>query len=156
MAFKRSRKLSSWRSISLHTWAKPRDPTVYGSLEIDATNALEYVHAQAATSSVKVTLTHLVGKAIADAIALRPEVNAIVRRGSAIYERDSIDIFFQVALDGGEDLSGAKLEAVDRKTVLEIARELAERADRIRSHRDDRLTNKRALIARMPPALRPT
>lgn len=154
MAFKRSRKRSSWRSIALQTWRKPQDPTVYGSLEIDATNALSYVQTQAETSGVKVTLTHLVGKAIADAIALRPDVNAIVRRGSVIYERDSIDVFFQVALDGGEDLSGAKLERVDQKTVLEIARELGERAERVRSHRDDRLTNKRALIARMPSALR--
>jgi pyruvate dehydrogenase E2 component (dihydrolipoamide acetyltransferase) len=152
--FKRSRNLSSWRRISLHTWDKPRDPTVYGSLEIDATNALEYVHAQAAASGVKVTLTHLVGKAVADAIALRPEVNAIIRRGNAIYERDSIDVFFQVALEGGEDLSGAKIEAVDRKSVVEIARELSERAERIRSHRDAGFTQKRALIARMPRALR--
>lgn len=154
MTFKRSRKLSSWRSISLHTWGKPRDPTVYGSLEIDATNALEYVHEQGASAGLKVTLTHLVGKAVAEAIALRPDVNAVIRRGNAIYERDSIDVFFQVALDGGEDLSGAKVTGADRKSVVEIARELAEGAERIRGHRDDRLTQKRALIARMPRAVR--
>jgi pyruvate/2-oxoglutarate dehydrogenase complex dihydrolipoamide acyltransferase (E2) component len=152
--FRRSRAQSSWRSISLHTWGKPRDPTVYGSLDIDATNALEFVHAQAAASGAKVTLTHLVGKAAADAIALRPEVNAVIRHGRTIYERDSIDIFFQVALDGGEDLSGAKIEAVDRKSVVEIARELTERADRIRAHRDDRFTQRRALITKVPAVLR--
>lgn len=152
--FRRSRSQSSWRSISLHTWGKPRDPTVYGSLDIDATNALELVHAQAAASGVKVTLTHLVGKAAAMAIARRPDVNAVIRRGRAIYERDSIDVFFQVALDGGEDLSGAKIEAADHKSLVEIARELSERAERIRAHRDDRFTQKRALITKVPAVLR--
>jgi pyruvate dehydrogenase E2 component (dihydrolipoamide acetyltransferase) len=151
--FRRSHAQSSWRSISLHTWSKPRDPTVYGSIDIDATNALDFVHAQTAASGVKVTLTHLVGKAAANAIAARPEVNSVIRRGHTIYERDSIDVFFQVALDGGEDLSGAKVDAADRKSVVEIARELNERAERVRA-RDDRFTQKRALITRVPAALR--
>jgi len=152
--FRRLRTLSSWRSISLHTWSKPRDPTVYGSLEIDATNALELLHAQTAASGVKVTLTHLVGKAIADAIAVRPDVNAVIRRGRTIYQRDSIDVFFQVAFEGGEDLSGAKVDGADRKSLVEIARELADRAERIRSHHDDRLTEKRAIVSKVPSVLR--
>lgn len=152
--FRRLRRLSSWRSISLHTWSAPRDPTVYGSLELDATAALEYVRAQSERTGVKVTLTHLVGKAIANAIAARPEVNAVVRRGRTIYERDSVDVFFQVAFDGGEDLSGAKIDGAADKSVVEIARELGERAAQIRAHRDQRLTQKRALIARLPTSLR--
>jgi len=152
--FRRARTLSSWRSISLHTWRAPRDPTVYGSLDVDATRALDFVHAQSVASGVKVTLTHLVGKAIGLAIAERPEVNAVVRRGRTIYQRDSIDVFFQVAFDGGEDLSGAKVEAADRKSVVEIARELAAHAEHIRAHRDDRLARERALLTSLPPALR--
>jgi pyruvate/2-oxoglutarate dehydrogenase complex dihydrolipoamide acyltransferase (E2) component len=153
-SFKRSRKLSSWRSISLHAWGKPRDPTVYGNLEIDASHALEYVRAQSDASGAKVTLTHLVGKAIADAIATRPDVNAVIRRGRTIYERDSIDVFFQVAFEGGEDLSGAKIQNADRKSLLQIASELTDRAQRIRTHGDEQLTEKRAFITRLPSPLR--
>src|SRR5689334_18464953 len=113
--FRRVRRLSSWRRISVHAWAEPSDPTIYGLIEIDAQNALDYCKAQSQLSATKVTLTHLVGKAVAEAIALRPEVNAVVRRGHYIYERNSIDVFFQVALDEGENLSGAKIEGADRK-----------------------------------------
>lgn len=152
--FRRSRKHSSWRSLSLHTWSAPNDPSVYGSLEIDATHALEYVHAQSEASGVKVSLTHLVGKAVACAIAARPEINAVIRRGRVIYERDSVDVFFQVALDRGEDLSGAKVAGADRKSVVEIAHELAERVERIRAHHDEQLTEQRALLTKLPSALR--
>src|SRR3712207_5589497 len=101
--FRRLRRLSSWRRISLHAWPDPSDPTIYGVIEIDAQNALDYCKQQSQLSSTKVTLTHLVGKAVAEAIALRPDVNAIIRRGCTVYERDSIDVFFQVALDEGEN-----------------------------------------------------
>src|SRR5688572_14173976 len=125
--FRRLRKLSSWRRISLDAWSAPNDPTIYGMVEIDAHNALEYCKAQSDASSVKVTITHLIGKAVAEAIALRPDVNAVVRRGRYVYERDSVDVFFHVAFDEGENLGGAKVEAADKKSVIDIARELQTR-----------------------------
>lgn len=40
--------------------------------------ALVYLEELSKDRAVKVTLTHLVGKALADAIARRPEVNAVI------------------------------------------------------------------------------
>jgi pyruvate dehydrogenase E2 component (dihydrolipoamide acetyltransferase) len=138
----------------LHTWQPPHDPTVYGTLEVDAQNALDFLAERSEQSGLKITITHLVGKAVAEAIAARPDVNAVVRRGRHIYQRESVDIFFQVAFDGGEDLSGAKISNVDRKSVEEIARELAERAARVRAHADRELTPQRELLSRIPAFLR--
>jgi pyruvate dehydrogenase E2 component (dihydrolipoamide acetyltransferase) len=152
--FRRVRKLSSWRRISLHAWGEPSDPTIYGVIEVDAQNALDYCQELSRTSSVKVTLTHLVGKAVAEAIALRPDVNAMIRRGCYVYERSSIDVFFQVAYDEGEDLSGAKITGADKKSVVEIGRELQERAERVRAHRDRGLTRGSRQLANLPPRLR--
>jgi pyruvate/2-oxoglutarate dehydrogenase complex dihydrolipoamide acyltransferase (E2) component len=152
--FRRLRRLSSWRKLSLLAWEAPSDPTMYGMMEIDAQNALDYVRRQSEAASVKVTLTHLVGKAVAEAIAARPDVNAVIRRGRYVYERDSIDIFFQVALDGGEDLSGAKVEAADKKSVVEIASELHEKAERVRARNDPKVTRLSRRLALMPGALR--
>jgi pyruvate/2-oxoglutarate dehydrogenase complex dihydrolipoamide acyltransferase (E2) component len=152
--FQRLRRLSSWRKLSLLAWDAPRDPTMYGTLEIDAQNALDYVRRQSEAASVKVTLTHLVGKALAEAIAARPDVNAVIRRGRYVYERDSIDIFFQVALDGGEDLSGAKVEAVNKKSVVDIACELHEKAERVRARDDPKVTRLSRRLALLPGGLR--
>jgi pyruvate/2-oxoglutarate dehydrogenase complex dihydrolipoamide acyltransferase (E2) component len=154
VSFKRLSKLSSWRRISLSTWDRPRDPTVYGWLEVDLTRAEKYLEQLNAQPGTKVTITHLVGKALAVAIAARPEVNAVVRRGRQIHQRDSIDVFFQVAYEGGENLSGAKVCAADQKSLREIANELDARARTIRAHAEHELKRPDAATARVPPFLR--
>jgi pyruvate dehydrogenase E2 component (dihydrolipoamide acetyltransferase) len=136
--------------MALHAWNAPRDPTVYGVLDVDADNAQRYVERLREESGKRVTLTHVIGKAVAVAIAERPEVNAIVRRGR-LYVRDSIDIFFQVTFDAGENLAGAKLVGVDKKSVPEIADELSQRAERIRVKKDDPTQKSASLLSRMPP-----
>jgi pyruvate dehydrogenase E2 component (dihydrolipoamide acetyltransferase) len=132
--FKRETKLSSWRRMALHAWAPPSDPTVYGSLDIDAAAALDAIRALRARTGMRVTITHLVGRAIALAIKERPEVNAIVRFGS-LHRRESVDVFFQIAFEGGENLNGQKIERADEKDLVAIARELEEGARAVREKR---------------------
>jgi len=138
--------------MAVHAWNPPRDPTVYGVIDVDATNALSFIRDQRESSGVKVTLTHLVGKALACAIAERPEVNAIIRRGR-IWVRDTVDIFFQVSFEGGENLAGAKIARANEKSVVEIARELAKRAERIRDKKDDPTQKSARLLGQLPPSL---
>jgi pyruvate dehydrogenase E2 component (dihydrolipoamide acetyltransferase) len=129
--FRKVDRLSTWRRVALHAWRAPNDPTVHGSLELDVGEALELLKELRAKTGLKLTVTHLVGRAIALAIRERPEVNAIVRFGR-LYQRDSIDVFFQVAFEGGENLGGHKVAGADRKSLVEIARELAEGASKVR------------------------
>jgi pyruvate dehydrogenase E2 component (dihydrolipoamide acetyltransferase) len=138
--------------LAVHTWEPPRDPTVYGILDIEIEAAQRHVAALRAESGQRVTLTHLVGKAVAMALRERPEVNAIERRGR-LWVRDSIDVFFQVAFDDGENLAGAKVASADEKSVVEIAQELSERAERIRGRRDDPTQTSAAKLAKLPPWL---
>jgi pyruvate dehydrogenase E2 component (dihydrolipoamide acetyltransferase) len=149
----RERKLSSWRRISISAWDKPRDPSVYGWLELPVQRALAYLERLSRDSGTHVTLTHLVGKALALAIRERPEVNAVIRRGRQVYVRESIDVFFQVAFDQG-NLSGAKVSDADRKSLPEIARELAERASAIRNKQAHELARSDRTLDRMPALLR--
>lgn len=146
-------KASSWRLISMSAWGRPRDPSVYGWLDLDVSRALGYLDALASSGAPKVTLTHLVGKAAALAIAACPEVNAVIRRGR-VQPRERIDVFFQVAFEHGRNLSGAKIEAADRKSVLAIASELAERAAAIRGHQSHALSRSDATMSRVPTPLR--
>jgi pyruvate/2-oxoglutarate dehydrogenase complex dihydrolipoamide acyltransferase (E2) component len=152
--FRRVRKLSSWRRISLSAWERPSDPTVYGWLDIDVSRALAYLEALSRDTSSKVTLTHLVGKALALAIAEHPDVNGIVRRGRHIYTRSTVDIFFQVAYESGGNLSGAKVSRADEKPLDEIAAELTGRARAIRSHDSHELSRSDASLGGVPPVLR--
>ena len=153
-AFKRLSSLPTWRRISLGTWSKPQDPSVYGWLDIELSRASAYLAALNAQQPVKVTMTHLVGKAVALAIAARPEVNAVIRRGRQVYQRQGIDVFFQVAYEGGENLSGAKVSDADQKSVIEIAQELAARVQSIRGRAHHELSRPDALTGRMPALLR--
>lgn len=129
--FRKVERLSTWRRLALHAWRAPNDPTVHGALEVDVGEALELIKELRATSGLRLSVTHLVGRAIALAIRERPEVNAIVRFGR-LYQRDSIDVFFQVAFEGGENLGGHKVVGADEKSLLEIARELAAGASKVR------------------------
>lgn len=135
------RRLSTWRKVALSAWDAPRDPTAYGTLDLDCENALAYLAAVKERSGESVSLTHLTGKAIATAMAERPEVNAFASRGRLVL-RDTIDVFFQVAFfddheqRAGANLAGAKVARADEKTLVDIGRELRERATAIRKNSD--------------------
>ncbi len=148
----RRAKLSTWRRMALHTWSPPRDPTVYSTLTIDMTEALPFLERKRAEAGVRVTPTHLVAKAIAQALKQHPESNAVLRRG-AIWVRESVDVFLQIVSDGGEELSGTKIARADEKTIVELARELHERAERIRAHRDPELETTKKTLDRLPSFL---
>jgi pyruvate/2-oxoglutarate dehydrogenase complex dihydrolipoamide acyltransferase (E2) component len=148
--FHAEKGLSTWRKVALSTWGEPLNPTAYGILELDCGPALAYVAKLREASGEKVTITHLVGKIIALAIAAHPEVNGFVSMGRLML-RETVDIFFQVAFfddevgkDGPREklrsteskkanLAGAKIREVDKKSVVDIARELREKAEAIRS-----------------------
>jgi pyruvate dehydrogenase E2 component (dihydrolipoamide acetyltransferase) len=146
-------KQSSWRKLALSTWSRPHDPSVYGWLELDVSRALAYLARVEQTTAVKVTLTHLIGKALAVALARYPDANARVARGR-IVAHDSVDIFFQVAYERGDNLSGATIRGVDRKSLAHIARELTERAAAIRSHKTHDLARSDRRMSRVPASLR--
>lgn len=132
-------------------WQAPNDPQIYGSIDIDATRMLAYV-ADARARGHKLTVTHLVGRALARAIAAVPDINVRLLAGYAI-PRPSVDIFFITAVQGGEDLSGVKVEHADEKSAVEIAAELRARATAMKEGRDPDLAKTKHLMERLPNRL---
>jgi pyruvate/2-oxoglutarate dehydrogenase complex dihydrolipoamide acyltransferase (E2) component len=159
-------KLSTWRKVALSAWGPPRDPTAYGTLDLDCEEALAYLAALKKETGESISLTHLTGKAIALAIAESPEVNAFVARGKLAL-RDSVDVFFQVAFfDEHEEkstalkttrkdanLAGAKVAHADEKTLVEIAKELRGRATAIRKKSDAETAKAARAMASLPGSL---
>ena len=139
---------SSFRKLAVASWRAPNDPTIYGTMAIEMTDALAYIE-RARAGGVKVTVTHLVARAVALALRKNEELNAKVHLGRIVL-RDTVDIFLQVSVDGGADLSGVKIERADEKGVAEIARELSDHAARIRAGRDPALQRSRNLVRSLP------
>lgn len=148
-------RAEGWRKVASATWRGPLDPQIYGDLEIDATGLLAFVEEARAATEVHLTVTHLVGRALAHALAENPDLN-VRKRGSKFIPRDDVSIFFVVAVDGGKDLSGVKVRQADRKSAVDIARELTERAGRIRTGEDAGFGRSKTVLKRTPlPVLRP-
>lgn len=150
---------SAFRKIAAAMWQHPRDPTIYGSLDIDATHALAFLEDFKRRHGQKVTVSHLVARALAVAIARHPEVNAKVRYWGKLEQRDSVDLVLQVATDGGRDLAVARIDEADKQPLLAIADEVRRQAERIRAGRDEKMERSRGMFQRMPwwlarPALR--
>lgn len=151
--FTPARNLSSWRRLSLHVWKRPADPTVYGLLEVNMRRAQAYLDAlNAVPGRARVTVTHLVVKGIAKALAESPEANGIISMGR-IYLRNSVDVYCQVATDGGKDLSGVKITGVDEKTVLDVAEELVAAVSAVREGRHPGSESTKKTLARVPDFL---
>lgn len=151
-------RVSTFRRLALAAWGAPRDPTIHGSLELDATAALAWLEELPLRTGQRATMTHLVGRAVAVALAERPDLNVLVR-WQRFYQRRDVDIFFQVALgaergDGGAlDLSGIVVRRADGKSVADIAREFADRLAAIRDDHDPELAGVRRALGRIPPML---
>ena len=150
--FETVQHLTSWRRLAPHVWGRPHDPSVYVVMELVVDRALPYLDELSRVSGTKVRITHLVTKGLALGIQRIPQANGIVTR-RRIALRQDVDIFVQVATEGGRDLSGTKLSRVDGMPLSEIARELATRAALVRRHADPGVERTKSLFQRLPSAV---
>lgn len=137
------------RKLAIASWASPREGNIYGKLTLDATAALRYIEEVRAASGEKVTITHLVGRAIAEALRRSPGLNGFIRFG-AFHPRKSVDVTFLVALEEGGDLAKAKVADADQKTTVDIARELGNLANRLRKGQDESFEKGKSVIRLLP------
>ncbi|MCB9677786.1 MAG: 2-oxo acid dehydrogenase subunit E2 [Alphaproteobacteria bacterium] len=124
------------QKLAIASWKAPQEGNIYGKLTLDATEALKYLAWLRETSGEKVTITHLVGKAVAQALQHAPKLNGVIRFGSFV-PRQTIDIAFLVALEEGKNLAKAKVCDYDQKSVVDVAKELRELAERLYSGKDE-------------------
>lgn len=141
-------KITGWRKIAGSIWGPPNDPQVYGAMEFDATPLNAYMD-RAREAGHKITVTHLVGRAMAVAMHEVPDFNVRIK-GSKVYPRESVDIFYITAVEGGRSLSGVKIEGADDKSVLEVATELTGRAGAKRRGDDPEYAKTKKMLERMP------
>jgi pyruvate/2-oxoglutarate dehydrogenase complex dihydrolipoamide acyltransferase (E2) component len=146
--------ISSFRQLATVAWDHPADPTIYGQLDVDA-GPLEARIAALRAAGHRVTVTHLVARALALTLSRHPELNVMLRR-RRLYQRASVDIFMQVAMPdsggglGKTDLSGVKVIACDQKDAAAVAAECDARVALVRRREDPELQRSKDVISRIP------
>jgi pyruvate/2-oxoglutarate dehydrogenase complex dihydrolipoamide acyltransferase (E2) component len=142
--------VSSFRRMAAAMWRAPRDPSIYGSMDVDATDALAFLREHQTATGVRLTVTHLVARAVAVALGEQPELNAKVRFGGRLEQRASVDVFVTVATEGNRDLSGARIDRANEKSLAGVAREIADRTAKIRRGSDASYRQSRNALRRLP------
>lgn len=149
-------EVASFRKLAIGTWATTYDPTVYGTLNVRCEQALAYIERFREVTGRRLTITHLVTKACAEALRRCPDANAILRF-NRIYLRKTVTISVLVVQtdqgDGKVDLTAAKIDHADRKSLLEIADEMQATVDRVRQRKDAALEKGKSTINLVPFAL---
>jgi hypothetical protein len=147
-----ARRVSGWRKLAGSAWSRPMDPQFFGDLELDAGPLLRYISDARQAEGVHVTMTHMVGKAVAHGLTEVPQLRIRLARGRE-YERESVDVFFIVTTGGGQELTGVKVCGADRKPAVEIAAEVNARYAAIATGDDPDLGRGKAMLAKLPPGV---
>lgn len=148
-------KTSSWRKVAIGTWRSAKDPSVYAEKDFDAHEVLDYIEKLRKKSGKRITITHFVGKAVAETMRRHPSINCILRFGR-LYPREHVDIFFQVATDSvGEDLSGVTIREMEKKSVQEIAEEMETKVKKAKAKTDPTFQKTKSLFSFLPGFLSP-
>lgn len=131
--------MSSFRRLAVGQWQTAYDPSIYGSMDLRMEKALEYIEAFRAHTGKRITVTHLVTKAMAEALRRCPEANAILR-WNRIYLRKNIDLSILVVqpdeATGKVDLAAAKIVNADQRSLYELTVEVEQQVARVRQRKD--------------------
>lgn len=145
--------VSSFRKIAIGTWQTAYDPTVYGTMRIRMDKALQYIERFREVHGIRLTVTHLVARAVAEGLKRCPDANAILRFNK-IYLRDDVTISVLVVQtdqgDGKVDLTAARIGNADKKDLKQMATEMQEAIDKVRQRKDKALEESKGTIQKIP------
>ncbi len=149
----RKDKVASFRKMAIGTWKTTYDPTVYGTLTVRMDKAMQYIEKFREVTGKRLTVTQLVTKACAEALRRCPDANAILRFNK-IYLRKHVNISVLVVQtdqgDGKVDLTAAKIEDADQKTLLQIVDEMNATIEKVRQRKDVALEKGKSTIQMIP------
>jgi pyruvate/2-oxoglutarate dehydrogenase complex dihydrolipoamide acyltransferase (E2) component len=142
-------KVSNWRKSAAGTWKQSGDCQVYCLQTVMVDNALNYL----GKLPYKANLTQLVGQCSGKMIEKHPPINRLLRFGK-FYQRKSISIFFQVAMDDqGHDLSGHTVRDINQKSLEQIQTEMQKTIKQIKNGDDVHYKKVKSTMAYVPSLL---
>ncbi|MFT6145372.1 MAG: pyruvate dehydrogenase E2 component (dihydrolipoamide acetyltransferase) [Myxococcota bacterium] len=140
---------STRRKLAIATWDAPREGNIYGKLTVDAEELMDYIQHKRETTGKRITVTTIVGLAVARALAKSPGLNGYIRFGQ-FYEHKTVDITFLVALEEGADLAKATVRDAGPMSLVDMTDSLMTRAARLRAGKDDDFNKAKGTIKLLP------
>ena len=142
-----------WRVTSAAIYTTPTDSRVYGTLDIDVTDAKRFIDMKR-EEGVKLTMVHLTTMVLARAIAFDvPEMNCFIRRG-AVDGREYLEVMLPVQVGGDAGVTPAIIRDAHARRVSDIAAELRAKAARSRGGEETKTAKNKYMLNRIPWPLR--
>jgi pyruvate/2-oxoglutarate dehydrogenase complex dihydrolipoamide acyltransferase (E2) component len=146
---------SAFRRLAIGSWKGPRDPSAYAALELRMERALAYMERHRTRSGQRLTVTHLVAKAAADALRRYPEANVLLRWNRP-WVRQHVGVCVLVVQPeklGRVDLTTANLHEADTLALPDLAAALEARVQQVRERRDKVIERGKRRSYRIPGLL---
>ncbi|MFN4144361.1 MAG: 2-oxo acid dehydrogenase subunit E2 [Runella sp.] len=143
---------TTWRKVAATIYQKPVDSKIVGSVEIDVTDLMAYLHTQR-QKGLKITLTHFFLLATARAIRDEvPELNTYIKRGN-VYAYPQIDATVSVLLPNG-DMGSVKMQNLANMTIEEAVIQLQTQVAKARKGSENKTMQIKDRLAALPWPLR--
>lgn len=141
--------MSLRRKTAISTWSQSESGSIYAKSSIDMTNSQIYINKLRDDKGLKITVTHLVGKAIGIALRRHSGLNGRLLFGKFI-PNDTIDVCFLVATGGGKNLAPKTIKNIDKKSIEDICNELTAEVSKVRGGKDEEFQKNMALVQSLP------
>ena len=142
-----------WRVTAAAIYTTPTDSRVYGTLDIDVTEAKKFLDRKR-EEGVKLTMVHLTTAVLARAMAFDvPAMNCFIRRG-AVVGREHLDVMVPVQVGGETGVTAAIIRNAHARPVSDIAAEIRDKAARSRGGEEIRAAKNKYILNRIPWPLR--
>ncbi|MDJ0711817.1 MAG: 2-oxo acid dehydrogenase subunit E2 [Woeseiaceae bacterium] len=142
-----------WRVTSAAIYTTPTDSRVYGTLDIDVTEAKRFIDRKR-EAGVKLTMVHMTTAVLARAMAFdAPEMNCFIRRG-AIVGRNFLDVMVPVQVGGDAGVTPVIVRDAHARKVTDIAAEIRGKAARSRDGEEIKAARNKYVLNNIPWPLR--
>lgn len=142
-----------WRVTAAAIYTAPSDSRVYGSLDIDVTDAKRFMD-EKRSAGTKITMVHITTAVLARAVAFDvPELNCFIRRGR-IVGRKRLNVMVPVMLDSQSGVTSVLANDAHARPVSDLAAEIRELARVSRSGKESKASQNKYLLNKIPWPLR--
>ncbi len=142
-----------WRVTAAAIYTAPSDSRVYGSLDIDVTDAKRFMDGKR-RSGVKITMLHLTTAVLARAIAFDvPELNCFIRRGSVV-GRKRLNVMVPIMLDSHAGVSSVLLNDAHARPVSDLASDIRQLVRKARGGSESKASQNKYMLNKIPWPLR--
>jgi len=144
--------MSLRRKTAISTWSESTAGSIYAKQGVDMTNGLNFITKYKERTGERLTVTHLVGKAVALTLKSTPSLNGRLLFGRYV-PNPTIDVCFLVSTDNGKNLAPKTIRETDKKSLSELAAELNKESAKIRSNEDVEFKKNMDLVKILPTFL---